>query len=125
MAGSDTAIRVPHPDPAVRHLIAKTAANTRWAKEPDRSAATRAARDGRWASYERQVDPQGVLPPDERRRRARSLEMAHMARMRLARSRSRAVTGAVFATWLVGRGTVKRSIPKRPPAPVIPPPPLH
>jgi hypothetical protein len=49
--------------PAERTLQARLAAASRWAHEPDRVAATKAARDGRWRRYEDQVDPERVLDP--------------------------------------------------------------
>jgi hypothetical protein len=76
--------------PEQRRLRASVAAHVQWASEPDRSARTKAARDGLLAKYEREVDPDGKLPPEERRRRAEHLRKAHMARMALASSRARA-----------------------------------
>jgi hypothetical protein len=67
--------------PAERRLHAQVAAHVQWANEPNRTARTAAARDGMWARFERQVDPDGVLPPDERARRAQSAYRAHMANM--------------------------------------------
>ena len=46
---------------------------------------TRAMRAGLAASWERKADPDGVLPPAERARRAEALRKAHYARMSLAR----------------------------------------
>lgn len=40
-----------------------------------------AANAARWAKYERAVDPDGLLPPDERRRRAERLRRADMLRL--------------------------------------------
>lgn len=80
---------MPDSDAARRRDHAKRAALIRWATCDDRTAATRAAREARWASYERRVDPGGVLTPAERRRRAKALQDADMAAMRLARSRSK------------------------------------
>ena len=45
-----------------RALIAKIAAATRWSQEPDRKAATAAARKSHDDKFVRQVDPDGVLP---------------------------------------------------------------
>lgn len=64
-----------------RSQIARIAANTRWAKEPDRSAATQAARDGMARKFDDQVDPGRVLAPEERARRADSARKAHYQRM--------------------------------------------
>ncbi len=72
-----------------RALIARVAAHTRWAKEPDRREATTAARKGLDAKWAREVDPTGVLPTDELERRVDSLRRAHMTRMALASARAR------------------------------------
>ena len=58
---------------SIHHQVA---ALTRWAHEPDRSAATAPARAGLEARFERQVDPDGILSPEERARRAASARRA-------------------------------------------------
>jgi len=70
---------------AARKARAQLAAHTRWATCDDRTAATRAARDAAWDRWLRQVDPDGVLHPVERAKRARNARAAAMARMALAR----------------------------------------
>lgn len=72
-----------------RALIARVAAHTRWAKEPDRTEATSAARRGLDEKWAREVDPLGVLPVEELERRVDSLRRAHMTRMALASARAR------------------------------------
>jgi hypothetical protein len=72
-----------------RALIARIAAHTRWAGEPDRAAATAPARKGLDAKWAREVDPDGVLPPAELARRVENLRQAHMTRMALASARAR------------------------------------
>ena len=72
-----------------RSTAAQIAALTRWGKTGDRSAATNAARQGLRAKFEREVDPDGTLPDDERERRVSSLLRAHMLRMSLKASRAR------------------------------------
>jgi hypothetical protein len=42
------------------------------------------------AKFEREADPQGVLDPAERARRAEHLRRAHFTRLALASSRARA-----------------------------------
>lgn len=42
---------------------------------------TAKARETFWASFERQVDPDGVLDPEERRVRAEAARKAHMLRL--------------------------------------------
>lgn len=74
---------MPAHDPTERALIARIAADTRWAREKDRTAATAAARaaiEDRWC---READPDGVLDLAERLRRADSLKRAHMTRLSL------------------------------------------
>lgn len=70
-------------------LRARIAANTRWAFAADRTAATAAARAAADARFEREVDPEGKLPPEERARRAASLRKAHFGRMALASAKKR------------------------------------
>jgi hypothetical protein len=56
----------------------------------DARETTRAARAAFLARFERLVDPDGVLPEGERRRRAESARRAHFARLALKSARSRA-----------------------------------
>jgi hypothetical protein len=67
--------------PAERRLAGQQGAYTRWAYTADRTAATAPARAGLWAKFERQVDPDGLLAPEERAKRAESLWKAHFAGM--------------------------------------------
>lgn len=75
--------------PAARSLSAKIAAHSRWATE-DARAGTEKARAAFLAKFEREVDPDGVLDPDERTRRAIQARKAHMARLRLLRTKKSA-----------------------------------
>ena len=50
---------------------------------------TKAARGAFIAKFERQVDPDGVLPPAERARRAEAAMRAHMSRLALKSARAR------------------------------------
>jgi hypothetical protein len=72
-----------------RLLRARIAAAERWAHTGDRSAATAPARRGLRAKFEKEVDPEGVLPIDERAWRADALQRAHMLRLALASARAR------------------------------------
>lgn len=72
-----------------RTLIARIAAAERWAREPDRVAATAPARSGLWAKFLREVDPDGVLDPSERDRRAELLRRAHLLRASRAAAAAR------------------------------------
>lgn len=72
-----------------KSLPHRIAAEARWAKEPDRSAATRAARAALHAKFEREVDPDGTLPPAERAVRAAHARRAHFLRMAKASADAR------------------------------------
>ncbi|WP_193613121.1 hypothetical protein [Nocardioides lijunqiniae] len=72
-----------------RSQIAKIAANSRWARETDRSAATQPARDGLNRRFELEVDPDGVLPVNERATRALSARRAHFQRLALKSAQAR------------------------------------
>ena len=74
--------------PAERSLRARIAAHTRWATD-DPVAATEPARRAFLASFDYQVDPDGVLSPAERARRSESLRKAHFARMALKSAQAR------------------------------------
>ena len=74
---------------AQRIVRARIAAHARWAKEPDRLAATA---PGRRAAFEKlldEVDPERKLPEAERLKRAKNAQQAHLERIRLAASKSR------------------------------------
>jgi len=70
-----------------RRLRAQVAAHTRWANCDDRRAATAKATQAFLDRFERQVDPDGVLPPAERAKRATSARRAYMAGLALKRHR--------------------------------------
>ena len=70
-------------------LHAQVAANTRWAKCDNRTAATAAAREGQLARFEAEVDPNGELNPTVRRERAVQLRRAHMQNLARASARKR------------------------------------
>ena len=72
-----------------RTLRARVAAHARWSKEDPAANAAR-GQAGLLARFEREVDPDGSLPPAERERRAQSAYRAHMGRLALASSKARA-----------------------------------
>lgn len=85
--------------PAERTLRAKIAANTRWAKatsEERRAHGERGSRD-LLAKFEREVDPEGTLDPEERRKRAVNARNAHMARLALKSAKARRKAGGADA----------------------------
>ncbi|WP_456789759.1 hypothetical protein [Cellulomonas sp. P5_C5] len=101
--------------PANRHLIAKIAVHESWSHTPDRAARTAPARAAALlARFEREVDPEGTLPPDERTRRAEHKHAAYLARLELdalktARGRDLLAEGEAAAaelTALTGGGEV-------------------
>lgn len=73
-----------------RRAAAKVASNTRWAHESDRFAATQAARDGFQRKFEDEVDPERVLDPVERARRAEYAKSAYFTRLAQKSAASRA-----------------------------------
>jgi hypothetical protein len=80
--------------PAQRRLRGKIAVNTRWSREDPAPTAAR-GQAGLQARFEREVDPEEILPPEERARRAKAAHKAHMQRLAL---RSAQIRGARKAT---------------------------
>lgn len=70
--------------PQQRVLRARAAAHAMHSKNDPRET-SKAGREAAFARFERQVDPDGTLDPEERRRRARHAQRAHMASIRLRR----------------------------------------
>lgn len=79
---------------ADRRLAGQIAAHESWSNTPDRTARTQPARDALQASFERKVDPDGVLDPAERARRAENARKAHYARLALASAKARRAKAA-------------------------------
>jgi len=73
-----------------RAMRAEIAAHTSWAKCDDSSARTGPGRRAFLDRFEKQVDPDGTLAPDERARRAVHARKAYMKRLALASSKDRA-----------------------------------
>jgi hypothetical protein len=77
---------------ANRRLAGAIAANERWSRVSDRRAATAKARENGPASlayFERQVDPDGVLPQAQRTAMALNARKAHFSRLALAAVKAR------------------------------------
>ena len=74
--------------PGERSLRARAAAYEMHAKHGSKKAAIK-GQAALLAKFERQVDPEDRLTPEERRRRAIYARRAHMARLALASGRSR------------------------------------
>lgn len=81
---------MPRLTPTQRMLRAQVAAYARWARTPqaERTANGKRGHAALLARFEQELDPDGVLPPDERARQVDRLYRAHMARVRLARSKA-------------------------------------
>ena len=79
--------------PAQRRLRAQIAANSRWSREDPGANAAR-GQAGLAARFEREVDPDGVLPLPERVRRAEAARKAHMQRLALASAKTRSARSA-------------------------------
>ncbi len=75
--------------PAERSLRGSIASYESWAKTPDRSARTEPARNAQRQKFEDQVDPDGVLDPVERAKRADFAYRAHMKRLALKSAKAR------------------------------------
>lgn len=73
-----------------RQLIATAAVHMSWANTADRTSRTMKAREAALARFEKEVDPEGLLPEEERRLRAESLRRAYMRSLALKSRRSRA-----------------------------------
>ncbi|NEW58584.1 hypothetical protein GV794_23490 [Nocardia cyriacigeorgica] len=69
--------------PSERRLLGQLGAHESWAHTDDRPARTANARKNFDARFERQADPEGVLPPEERARRVKHLRQAYFARLSL------------------------------------------
>jgi hypothetical protein len=59
----------------------RIAAEISWSRTYDRSARTRPAREAFLKRFETEVDPDGTMPPEERRRLAEHAKRAYMLRL--------------------------------------------
>lgn len=64
-------------------------AHVSWSRTPDRAARTEPGRKNFLARFEREVDPDGVLPEAERLRRAGHARKAYMQKLALASAEAR------------------------------------
>lgn len=87
-------VSLTHASPAERSMAARVASYSSWANTADPSARTAPARAAFMERFERQVDPDGVLPVVERQRRAEAARKAHFTRLALASARSRRKSAA-------------------------------
>jgi hypothetical protein len=72
-----------------RSLIAAIASHESWARTPDRAARTAPARAAMMARFEREVDPDNVLPLHERLLRAENAKSAYFQRLALKSAKAR------------------------------------
>ena len=80
----------PSSDKAKRVLQARMAAHALHARVEDPAAHTAPAREVFLSRFEREVDPEGVLEPQERARRAEHAKKAYFLRLAAASSKARA-----------------------------------
>jgi hypothetical protein len=78
-------------DESLRRMRGRLGAYTRWANADaqERFAAGYRMRQGLQAKFEREVDPEGKLSPQERAKRAEYARTAHMQRMALKSVKAR------------------------------------
>ncbi|KIA60561.1 hypothetical protein FG87_36205 [Nocardia vulneris] len=70
-------------------MQAKIAAHESWACTADRAARTAKARSAVLSKFERAVDPDGLLSPEERAYRVEQAKKAHYTRMALKSAQNR------------------------------------
>jgi hypothetical protein len=75
--------------PEQRSLAGRIGAHSSWAKTADRAARTEPARRASLARFEQQVDPDGVMTPEQRTAAADSARRAYMSRLSLLAAQAR------------------------------------
>ena len=75
--------------PAEKSLRGQIAAHESWSRTTDRAARTANARKAMLDNFERQVDPEGTLPPAERAKRAEHARKAHFKRLAYKSAKAR------------------------------------
>lgn len=76
--------------PEQRSLRSRIGAHSKWSRCDDRSAATASARKAFADRWEKQVDPDGVLPASERARRAEHAKKAYFQLLAMKSAQARA-----------------------------------
>lgn len=76
--------------PEERKHRARLGAHTSWANTTNPSARTAPAREAALGRFEKEVDPDGVLLPEERARRAKHAKAAFYARIQMLSAKKRA-----------------------------------
>ncbi len=91
--------------PVERSLRGAIAAETRWAhtSKAERQRAAQRGQDGLIARLKAEIDPEGVLQPDELAMRVENLRRAHMKRLALASAKARREAAAAPAARRAAR----------------------
>ena len=113
---------MPASTPSERHLIARAAAHRSWATTVNPTARTTNAREAFLATFEDEVDPDRILPDDERARRATNARKAYFATLarkssQLRRERQghrQALEELAEATLLLAATTLEEGDPPAP-----------
>lgn len=84
----------PKLSPKLRSAINTVNAHKSWAKTPNRTARTAAGRAAALDRFEKQVDPDGVLDPVERAKRAENAKTAFFREIALKSAAARAARKA-------------------------------
>jgi hypothetical protein len=69
------------PTANAKNINKRIAAEVSWSLTANRSERTKPGRQAFLARFEREIDPEGALPSDERRIRAQHAMRAHMLRL--------------------------------------------
>jgi hypothetical protein len=77
------------PTPFEQSMRARMAAHVMWSKTPDWTARTAPARKAALDRFEKAVDPDGVLDPAERAKRAAAARSAHFTQLAYRSVRAR------------------------------------
>lgn len=97
-------------DPTTRRLAAQVAAHESWAKTQNRSTRTAFARAALQARFETEVDPHGLLDPEERALRVGHAKSAYYARLALKSHSSRRKAAELTAAADTADAELKESI---------------
>ncbi|SRX81555.1 hypothetical protein MPP7335_03307 [Mycolicibacterium parafortuitum] len=81
--------------PTERSIRSQIAAHESWAQTENRAARTANARRALLDKFEKQVDPDGTLPPAERAKRAEHARKAYFKRLALKSAQARRRRSAV------------------------------
>lgn len=83
-----------HKDPVERQITARIGAHARWANTTDRKGALAPARRGMDARFEREVDPDGVMDLETRKKLARNAKSRYYAQLQLKAAKARSARAA-------------------------------